>query len=143
MPKAKHNDKQPKTPTVDRNLDPLSPRSQLPPGTRSGSQYNADANANANPDPNESNPNPPIEDPNSNQSTQSNKARSIDAPEEQQSTRSRASNRSSHSNRSRASNRSNDTYASQPIPSSASQKKYLLTNGDPPNLFFRISRDFN
>eukprot|EP00956_Cyclotella_meneghiniana_P016402 scaffold25899_cov37-Cyclotella_meneghiniana.AAC.1 len=100
-------------------LDPLSPNNQRPPGTRSGSQYNADANANANPDAIESNPNPPVEVPSSNQSTQSNKARSIDAPEEQQSTRSHASNRSSRSNRSRASNRNNN---SQPVPSSASQK---------------------
>ena len=120
MPKGKRNDKQPKTPTADRNLDPLSPGSQRPPGTRGGSQYNANVNANTN--ANESNPNPSTEVPNSNQLTQSNKAPSIDAPEEQQSTRSRASNRSSRSNRSRASNRSSNSYPSQPVPSSASQK---------------------
>ena len=105
------------TPKRDRNLDPLSPRSHRPPGTRGGSQYNANANADANPNANESNPNPPIEVHSSNQSTQSNKACSIDAPEEQQSTRSRVSNRSNRSNRSRVSNRSNN---SQPVPCSAS-----------------------
>ena len=118
MTKAKRNDRKPKTPSADRNLDPLSPNNQRPPGTRSGSQYNADANTN----PSGSNPNPSTEVPNSNQSSHSNNGRSTDAPEEQMSTRSRASNRSSRSNRSRASNHSSNSHASQPVPSSASQK---------------------
>lgn len=78
MTKKKANSNTPKRIT----LDPLSPRSQRPPGTRSGSQYNAEANNNAN----ESNPKTPTELPNFNQSTQPDNARSIDAPEEQRCT---------------------------------------------------------
>ena len=117
MTKKKANSNTPKRIT----LDPLSPRSQRPPGTRSGSQYNSEANNNAN----ESNPKTPTELPNSNQSTQPDNARSIDAPEEQMPTRTHASDRSRRTNRSRAP--SNASNASQRVSSFDSQK----SNRDP------------